>query len=134
MSSAYYRTGKESNESSSNEEDSHEVIVDRINKESLELKSSVKECRATENVACSANSEEEKSSSEESAMSIIKKNERMKNDFVLKWGINRYKSQWHQDIMNERKQKLGDNWKGYVKNDKKRKADKEFCSDKKKKK
>ena len=83
MSSANYRTGKESNESSSNEEDSHEVIVDRINKESLELKSSVKECRATENVACSANSEEEKSSSEESAISIIKKNERMKNDFVV---------------------------------------------------
>jgi hypothetical protein len=57
----------------------------------------------------------------------------MTNDFVLKWGIDRYKSQWHQDIMNERKQKLGDNWKGYVKNDKKRKADKEFCSDIKKK-
>ncbi len=108
--------------------------MDRINKESLELKSSVKECRATENVACSANSEEEKSSSEESAMSIINKNERMKNDFVLKWGINRYKSPRHQDIMNERKQKSGEKWKGYVKNDKKRKADKEFSIDVKKKK
>jgi len=73
MSSANYCTGKESNESSSNEEDSHEVIVDRINKESLESKCSVKQCSATENVACSANSEEEKSSSEESAISIIKK-------------------------------------------------------------
>ena len=57
----------------------------------------------------------------------------MKNDFVLKWGINHYKSQWHQDIRNEQKQKSGENWKGYVKNDKKRKADEEFCSDVKKK-
>jgi hypothetical protein len=47
----------------------------------------------------------------------------MKNNFVLKWGINCYKSQWHQDVKKERKQKSGENWKGYVKNDRKRKAD-----------
>jgi hypothetical protein len=33
----------------------------------------------------------------------------------------------------KQKQKSGENWKGYVKNDKKRKADEEFCSDVKKK-
>ena len=46
----------------------------------------------------------------------------MKNDFVLKWGINRYKSQMHQEILEERKKKSGEKWKGYVKNDKKKKS------------
>ena len=98
MSSANYRTGKESNESSSNEEDSHEVIVDRINKESLELKCSVKECSATENVTCSANSEEEKSSSEESAMSIINKNESWKGESVAT--LLKNDDNIHQSLMN----------------------------------
>jgi len=52
----------------------------------------------------------------------------MQKDFVLKWGINRYKSQIHQEILEERKKKSGEKWKGYVKNDKKKKAVEEIGS------
>jgi hypothetical protein len=32
----------------------------------------------------------------------------MQNDFVLKWGINCYKTQMHQEIVEERKKKSGE--------------------------
>jgi hypothetical protein len=128
MSGESYRIGNETCESSTSEEESHDDLVKKINNESLVLKHRTKESSASHNMACSGSSEDEKINSDDSDVSIIKKNERMQKDFVLKWGINRYKSQIHQEILEERKKKSGEKWKGYVKNDKKKKAVEEIGS------